>query len=438
MRNTSRPIGRAPANGWFRSLSGALTRSWLLGALAASLVLLPVFGQSSGDALSIRISASTTDPANSAFSHVLIVSWKVTGGVEPYRLILKITGPDGAAIEEEEEALEDTRSFGLAYPAGGNVLVSAEVVDAAGASVTGSTHATLTPLQPSGVTTGWYSCAELAFSTEEDFVTRGPLPPDGNRIISDGDLLGKDCVVCARNQDLLQQFDVTEDLGLDAVDVIDIRRNLVAFSTELDSPNPGQFTAGDLLLIDGGRIPNAALLFAFQIRAPNLGLDALHFVGEIDQIAAFLTEVRRLGSTYWTRDGALQSSLRQYEIDIWFSTEGTPPAVPQISFLDGDLLSARDGIIVARNSLLLPGSVPAGLPNRGVDFGLDAVAARRSPMRESLHFSTEILYRGEMAFTDGDVLQILNGVIYTNHNLVSCFEPEARFLGLDALFISEP
>ena len=30
-------------------------------------------------------------------------------------------------------------------------------------------------------------CQDLAFSTEEDFVTRGPEPPDGNPVISDGE-----------------------------------------------------------------------------------------------------------------------------------------------------------------------------------------------------------------------------------------------------------
>ena len=57
-------------------------------------------------------------------------------------------------------------------------------------------------------------CERLAYSTEEDFVTQGPLPLDGNPIISDGDLLsttglnlpGDECVVCARNADLLSAF----------------------------------------------------------------------------------------------------------------------------------------------------------------------------------------------------------------------------------------
>jgi hypothetical protein len=125
-------------------------------------------------------------------------------------------------------------------------------------------------------------------------------------------------------------------------------------------------------------------------------------------------------------------------LDIWFSTEGTGPYPTQPAFLDGDLLSARDGAIVARNSLLLPPGVPAGIPNRGVDFGLDAVTCDRAGNRENIHFSTEILYKREPSFTDGDVLLILNGVVYTNKDLVHCFEPKSNFLGLDALYIDKP
>jgi len=282
------------------------------------------------------------------------------------------------------------------------------------------------------------NCGGMVFSTEEDFVTQGPEPADGNPIISDGDLLGEGCVVCARNADLLQGFKVTVDLGLDAVDIIDVDRYLVAFSTELDSPNTGQFTAGDLLITNGAIIPNAALLYGFGLRMVDLGLDAVHFVGESGRIIEFLDYVRSAGREYWLREGALQASLRQYGLDIWFSTEGTGPYPTQPAFLDGDLLSARDGIIVARNSLLLPPGVPAGIPNRGVDFGLDAVTCDRAGNRENIHFSTEILYKREPSFTDGDVLLILDGVVYTNKDLVHCFEPKSSFLGLDALYIDRP
>lgn len=280
-------------------------------------------------------------------------------------------------------------------------------------------------------------CQRLAFSTEEDFVTFGPEPPDGNPIISDGDLLGIGCVVCARNQDLLRNLDVNEDLGLDAVDLIDVDRYLVAFSTELDSPHTGQFTAGDLLFTNGAIIPNAALLYAFGISRPDMGLDAVHFVGDAGMVAQFVDYVQEMGTEYWRRGGTLQASLRQFEVDIWFSTEGTAPTPTRPGFLDGDLLSARDGVIVADNGTLLPGGVPAGIPNRGVDFGLDAATTNRAGDRKQLHFSTEILYEGDPGFTDGDVLLFGNGIVHTNDALIGCFETKTDFLGLDALALVE-
>ena len=284
---------------------------------------------------------------------------------------------------------------------------------------------------------GLKACQRLAFSTEEDFMAFGPEPADGNPIISDGDLLGIGCVVCARNQDLLKDFDVNEDLGLDAVDVIDVERYLVAFSTELDSPHLGQFTAGDLLLTNGAIISNAALLYSFNIYRLDMGLDAVHFVGDADKIIQFVDYAQKMGVEYWQREGTLQGALRQFEVDIWFSTEGTGPYPTQPVFLDGDLLSARDGIIVASNDLLLPAGVPAGIPSRGVDFGLDAVAADRTGDPKLIQFSTEILYEGELGFTDGDVILFGDGIVHTNKELIQCFEPRADFLGLDALAIVE-
>jgi hypothetical protein len=125
---------------------------------------------------------------------------------------------------------------------------------------------TVIALVPLGAVTGQSpplpeGCRQSAFSTEEDFVTQGPLPPDGNPVISGGDLLGANCALCARNLDLVGGFDVNYDLGLDAVDIIDPETYLVAFSTELNSPNLGQFTAGDLLATNGVIIPNEALTY---------------------------------------------------------------------------------------------------------------------------------------------------------------------------------
>lgn len=272
---------------------------------------------------------------------------------------------------------------------------------------------------------------DVFFSTEEDFVTRGPKPGDGNPIISDGDLLNAEGYVYRRNHELLVKFDVSFDLGLDAADVIDIEKGFVAFSTELDDPKE-QFTAGDLLATNGAILPNVALLYAFGIsKELDFGLDAVHFIGEKEAIIKFLEIVKEEGHKFWlVNTEALIKYLKELGIDIWFSTEGTAPWPKEPKFLDGDLLSAATGTIVATNSDLLPPGVPAGIPERGVDFGLDAVTLDKE---ENIEFSTEILYEGELSFTDGDVLLQGDGVTIQNIELIKSFEPKAKELGLDAL-----
>jgi hypothetical protein len=287
-------------------------------------------------------------------------------------------------------------------------------------------------------------CQQVAFSTEEDFVTQGLEPGDGNPIISDGDLLsiGLDdsgairCLICARNADLLAEtFDVQYDLGLDAADVIDAKDSLVAFSTELSSPHAGQFTDGDLLVTNGTIIPNQALTAKWKV-GYDLGLDAVHLTGDVENIRAFLDEARKHPREEWLKDlGLLGEVLRSHEVDIWFSTEGTLWPVQKPIFLDGDLLSAAAGTIVAGNSVLLPPVVPAGIPDRGVDFGLDAVTADRAGDRKLIHYSTEILYDGALSFNDGDVLWLGNGVIAYHEEWIKCFAPKASFVGLDALHV---
>lgn len=279
---------------------------------------------------------------------------------------------------------------------------------------------------------------DIFFSTEEEFVTYGPTPGDGNRIISDGDLLHSTGKIYMRNQELLRQFNVSFDLGLDAADVIEVNDRIVAFSTELDHPKR-MFTAGDLLATNGAILPNVALLAAFKLpRNLDLGLDAVQFIGKQETIINFLELVKRRGREFWLKNPkALLEYLKKYGLDIWFSTEGTAPPsiapkfIPQ--FLDGDLLSAARGTIVAANSVLLPANVPAGIPKRGVDFGLDAVTTDRRGNKRLIFFSTEILYEGNPSFTDGDVLRFGNGIVIKNHDLIHPFEPRADFLGLDAL-----
>lgn len=279
-------------------------------------------------------------------------------------------------------------------------------------------------------------CADLGFSTEEDFVTQGPTPADGNPIISDGDLLGPFGRICARNRDLLAAFAATAplpDLGLDAADVISIDPGLVAFSTELDDP-AGQFTAGDLLTTAGAVIPNVALLAAFGTQG-DLGLDGVHLVGDTRTIIEFLDYAQEKGRDFWVQNPrALPEILKERQIDLWFSTEGTGMAADGSVFLDGDLLSAANGTIVLANGDLLAPPVPAGLPDRGVDFGLDAVSTDCLGDRTTLGLSTEIGYQNRTtSFTDGDVLAFGGAVVKTNWDLVGPFEPRARMLGLDAL-----
>ena len=278
-------------------------------------------------------------------------------------------------------------------------------------------------------------CKEVAFSTEEDFVTYSPEPSDGNPIISDGDLLGPNGVVCARNYDLLNTtFDVPVDVGLDAADVLDVENYVVAFSTELDSPNQGQFTAGDLLVTTGVIIRNEALTSKWPVPY-DIGLDAAHFVGDLTEILAFLDAASKVGPV--NNGETLGRLFEQFPaVDIWFSTEGTFSPAVAAGFLDGDLLSARNGTIIATNAVLLDPNVPAGIPNRGVDFGLDAATTDRGGAIRQIHYSTEILYDGDVSFTDGDVLFYGDGVVATNADLVTPFEPKARMLGLDALSVN--
>jgi hypothetical protein len=288
-----------------------------------------------------------------------------------------------------------------------------------------------------GVMPNLAACKELGFSTEEDFITHGPKPPDGNPVISDGDLLGPNGAVCARNAELLAFWQIQPDLGLDAVDVVDVDKNLVAFSTELDDP-ANRFTAGDLLATNGATIPNTVLLTKFQI-SRDMGLDGLQFIGSTQGIIDFLNRAAALSRAQWLANpGLIYDLLGSFKVDIWISTESTERLASTIPIMDGDLLSVYNGTIVVKQADLLPLAVPAGLAQRGVDFGLDAVAVARNGDLSTLRFSTEILYRKEPAFTDGDVLKKGDGVESLNSALVGPFAPDAKFLGLDALHILLP
>jgi hypothetical protein len=236
-----------------------------------------------------------------------------------------------------------------------------------------------------------------------------------------------------RNRALLAKWELDVDIGLDAVDVLAAEDGLAVFSTELNHPQK-QFTAGDLLSTWGAVIPNEALLTLFQVKGDR-GLDAVHFMGAPDKIVEFNNLALDIPREAWLDGGLLVQELKRHEIDIWFSIEGTVRQASTVPIYDGDLLSAAQGVIIASNGVLLPNIVPAGIPQRGVDFGLDAFTGERKWEEREAFFSTSILYRGEMAFTDGDILKFGNGIAIPDVDLYKSFEPRADFLGTDALFI---
>ncbi len=285
-------------------------------------------------------------------------------------------------------------------------------------------------------------CATSAFSTEEDFMARDVKIFDGNQHVSDGDVLSPTGQVCMRNANLTAAWfvgAVAPDLGLDALDILDTDRPIVAFSTEVDHP-AGAFTAGDLLFTPGWVIPNIALVKPFNITW-DIGLDGVQFIGKMTDILRFVNTLPNHPREQFIQNpGLLQSLLKEFSIDIWFTVEGTAAIGTKSQVLDGDLLSAATGTIIFPQSALLPADVPAGLPQRGVDFGLDAIATPRDRdlALKALWFSTEILYDGKTSFTDGDVLNLGDGIARTNWDLIKAFNPSASFLGLDALAIGVP
>lgn len=285
-------------------------------------------------------------------------------------------------------------------------------------------------------------CKGLWFSTSEDFLSQGPRLP-GGPVVSDGDLLayeiGGGTTLCARNEELLRVFDISRyDHGLDALDKIEINAEVVfaAFSTEIDSVNgAGQFTAGDLLFTNGAVVPNNALLVRFDLpRSLNLGLDAVHIEGAPEEKRDLLakldsTDVDQL------RDNPqiLIEILEGTNTDILFSTEGTPPDVQKPLFLDGDLLSAKNGVIVRSNNDLLP-LLPSGLPDKGVDYGLDAYTPSLDPIEQVPIelLSIEVQAR-ENTVSDGDLLTTGPNIYLRNKDLIGPLEPRDTDMGLDAL-----
>ncbi len=294
------------------------------------------------------------------------------------------------------------------------------------------------------------NCLIGAFSTEEDFMMMDGRPYDGNPYISDGDLLSIDGQLCARNIDFVGPFDVTVDVGLDAVDILSFEESIVAFSTELDSPH-GNFTAGDLILTNGAVIPFAALSAPYKENYNTMdigGLDGIQFFGNDRDLLAFAAEARKITFTEggWEAN-TVKDLLEKSRVDLWFSIEGTWHQFSELPapdtdlnktppILDGDVLSASAMKVVYSQADLLSAIAPSGIPSDGVDFGLDAIAAPRNMDKSSLVvFSTEILFQSESGFTDGDVLKIGGTVVFPHQYLIKSFSPNADFLGVDALWL---
>lgn len=306
------------------------------------------------------------------------------------------------------------------------------------------------------------ACQEGAWSTEIDFrlmqvpfTTVKVVPAEGGFSIqpeeeelfyvSDGDLISvTEPMACAINAELLAgQYEgeiVPFDLGLDAVHIVDFDTGLIAFSTELDDPLGG-FSAGDLLFTNGGRIPNRALLFGLpwdqelQITPYDLGLDAVHLIGE-PSVLAELATVAQAGD-FEKDPERLRDWLEGNDADIWFSIEGTiliPDVLPEeFAVLDGDVLSVREGSMPILTIDVL--SPPVGHTTEfrskdgGYDSGLDALSGL--PQEDQALFSTEVQ-------DDGDLLiQQLGSIAPTFRPHIDLILPVFQSddpVGLDALW----
>ena len=254
---------------------------------------------------------------------------------------------------------------------------------------------------------------------------------DGNPYISDGDMLSFDGQVCMRNQNLTAAWFAAApgpDLGLDALDVLDaanLERPLIAFSTEVDDVcRPVHLRRPPL----HARLRHTERRAGQPVRHRwDIGLDGVQFAGDIANIIKFVNGLPNHPRDEFVRNpGLLAALLNEFNIDIWFTVEGTAAIGTKSQVLDGDLLSAATGTIVVRQADLLPLTVPAGLTDRGVDFGLDGVASQRDPKvaLKTLFFSTEILFNdAKPSFTDGDVLRLGNGIERSNWDLIQPFHP---------------
>ena len=96
--------------------------------------------------LSISISANSSAAHEAGHSHILVVTWEVSGGVPDYQVNIEVTGPDGETMVGRDDVLQGTRRFELMYPDGGTARVRVEAEDSAGSTASGTASVSLTPL----------------------------------------------------------------------------------------------------------------------------------------------------------------------------------------------------------------------------------------------------------------------------------------------------
>jgi len=87
--------------------------------------------------------ASAIAVCETTHSHVLEISWAISGGATLQDVKIEITGPGGSSYVHEAQAVQGTGSFGLIFPDGGTVTVTATATSASGMAVS-SRSVTLT------------------------------------------------------------------------------------------------------------------------------------------------------------------------------------------------------------------------------------------------------------------------------------------------------
>lgn len=249
---------------------------------------------------------------------------------------------------------------------------------------------------------------EVWFSTASGFHSAN-LPTNANAV-SAGDLLGTSGRIIKHNQELFSALPlpVTEDAGLDAIDMQPTAN--IAISTDTDFSAAEE---GDLFLTR-----TTAVFTHEQLLEPLLGgstassgLDALHI------------------------DGVLPNAKVHFSIekDIRISQDAQPP----IDLRKGDLLWVNPelaaGGVFKRNRDLLARFDPS---EPDLDYGLDALYIW--PHGE-IWFSTEEGFQDKAlgAITSGDLLSDQGYLAFKNLELLERFAPieDASSFGLDGLYI---